>query len=117
MLQSPFMNLCCCCVTQIGWGLEINKKKLEMINRVRYGHDCFNKAATTKVNGNTKKKTLTESPFIHKFEFGGDKGYWTGNHMILQVKDCIDCLRILFKDQYNFAFLFDHSSGHAKERL
>jgi hypothetical protein len=44
------------------------------------------------VNGNTKKMQLTESPFVHKFEFGGDKGYWTGNHMILQVEDCIDCL-------------------------
>ena len=69
------------------------------------------------VNGNTKKMPLTESPFIHKFEFGGDKGYWTGNHMILQVEDCIDCLRILFTNQYDFAFLFDHSSGHAKKRV
>ena len=69
------------------------------------------------VNGNTKKMPLTESPFIHKFEFSGDKGYWTGNHMILQVEDCIDCLRILFTNQYDFAFLFDHSSGHAKKRV
>jgi hypothetical protein len=69
------------------------------------------------VNGNTKKMQLTESPFVHKFEFGGDKGYWTGNHMILQVEDCIDCLRVLFTDQYDFAFLFDHSSGHAKKRV
>jgi hypothetical protein len=61
--------------------------------------------------------TLTESPFILKFEFGGDRGYWTGNHMILQVKNCIDCLRVLFQDQYNYAFLFDHSSGHAKRRV
>ena len=69
------------------------------------------------VNDNTKKMPLTESPFVHKFEFGGGKGYWTGNHMILQVEDCIDCLRVLFTDQYNFAFLFDHSSGHAKKRV
>jgi hypothetical protein len=69
------------------------------------------------VNGNTKKMPLTESPFIHKFEFGGDKGYWTGNHMILQVEDCIGCLRILFTNQYDFAFLFDHSSGHAQKRV
>jgi hypothetical protein len=59
--------------------------------------------------------TLTESPFILKFEFGGYRGYWTGNHMILQVEECIDCcLRVLFQDQYYYAFLFDHSSGHAK---
>ena len=69
------------------------------------------------VNSNTKKMPLTESPFIHAFEFGGDKGYWTGNHMILQVEDCIDCLRVLFADQYDYTFLFDHSSGHAKKRV
>jgi len=102
---------------QFGWGLEINNEQLEEINRFRYGRDYFDKAAAMEVNGNTKKMPLTESPFIHKFEFGGDKGYWTGNHMILQVEDCIDCLRILFPNQYDFAFLFDHSSGHAKKRV
>jgi hypothetical protein len=35
--------------------------------------------------------------------------------MILQVEDCIDCLCNLFPDQYCYAFLFDHSSGHAKK--
>jgi hypothetical protein len=61
--------------------------------------------------------TLTESLFILKFELGGNRGYWTGNHMILQVGDCIDCLRVLFQDQYNYAFLFDQSSGHAKRSV
>jgi hypothetical protein len=37
--------------------------------------------------------------------------------MILQVEDCIDCLRILCNDQYHHAFLLDHSSGHAKKRV
>ena len=72
---------------QFGWGHEINNEQLEEINMLRYGRDYFDKAAATEVNGNTKKMPLTESPFIHKFEFGGDKGYWTGNHMILQVED------------------------------
>jgi hypothetical protein len=69
------------------------------------------------LNGSTKKTEHTELPFIVTFEFGGDKGYWTGNNMILQVEDCIDCLRILFPDQYHYVFLFDHSSGHAKKRI
>jgi hypothetical protein len=37
--------------------------------------------------------------------------------MILQVEDCIDCLRIMYSDQYCYVFLFDHSSGHAKKRV
>ena len=88
-----------------------------MNNRFRDGEDYFDKAASTEVNENTKKMTLTESPFILKFEFGGTRGYWTGNHIILQVEDCVDCLRVLFQDKYNYAFLFDHSSGHAKKRV
>jgi hypothetical protein len=73
--------------------------------------------AATAVNGNTKKAVLTESPFFVTFEFGGDRGYWTSNHMILQVEDCIDCLHVLNNDRYRYAFLFDHSSGHAKKRI
>ena len=105
------------CAAQFGWGLEINDAQLEEINRSRHGRDYFDKAAATEVNSNTKKMTLTKSPFIHAFEFGGDKGYWTGNHMILQVEDCIDCLCVLFADLYDYTFLFDHSSGHAKKRV
>jgi hypothetical protein len=37
--------------------------------------------------------------------------------MILQVEDCINCLCILYNDQYCYAFLFDHSSGHVKKRV
>ena len=113
----PLCSYVVCCAAQFGWGLEINDAQLEEINRSRHGRDYFDKAAATEVNSNTKKMPLTESPFVHKFEFGGGKGYWTGNHMILQVEDCIDCLRVLFTDQYDFAFLFDHSSGHAKKRV
>ncbi len=31
------------------------------------------------------------------------------------MEDCINCLCILYNDQYRYAFLFDHSSGHAKK--
>ena len=100
---------------QFGWGLEIDVEKLKEINESR--HDYFDTTAATAVNGNTKKNELTESPFLVTFEYGGDRGYWTGNHMILQVEDCIDCLRVLNNDRYRYAFLFDHSSGHAKKRI
>jgi hypothetical protein len=36
--------------------------------------------------------------------------------MILQTEDCIDCLKIILGDGYEFRFLFDQSSGHAKKR-
>jgi hypothetical protein len=40
-----------------------------------------------------------------------------GNHMILQTNDCIDCIREIFDKQYEFVFLYNHSSGHAKKRV
>jgi hypothetical protein len=34
--------------------------------------------------------------------------------MAIQFEDCVDCLRVIFP-QFDFAFLFDHSQGHAKK--
>ena len=36
--------------------------------------------------------------------------------MIVQLEDCIDCLDVMFGDEYDFVFMFDHSSGHTKRR-
>jgi len=57
-----------------------------------------------------------ESPFVIYFQFGANQdGYWDYNHMVLQLKDCADCQKNYPK--YDFTFLFDHSSRHAKDRL
>ena len=51
-------------------------------------------------------------------EYGANKyGYWTGNHMILQFENCIDCLQVLYGERYDLVFFFDHSSGHAKKQV
>jgi hypothetical protein len=97
--------------------MEFSDDQLKAINARRYRNEYFDKIAATEVNGNTKKPPLTESPFIIQFEFGGRNGYWTGNHMILQTEDCIDCLTTILGNQYEYVFLFDHSSGHAKKRV
>ena len=36
--------------------------------------------------------------------------------MAIQLKDCVDCLKVLYPD-YDFLFLFDHSQGHSKKRV
>ena len=62
------------------------------------------------------KAALTSSPFLKYFEFGiNNEGYWTYSHLVLQLEDCIDCVQVLYPN-YDFVFLFDHSSGHAKKR-
>ena len=50
------------------------------------------------------------------FEYGADQdGYWNYQHMVLQLEDCVDVITNLYP-QYDFVFLFDHSSGHDKQR-
>ena len=97
--------------------MVITDEQLKAINEVRSGQDYFDKVAAMAVKGSIKKLPLNESPFVYQFEFGGSNGYWTGDHMIIQMEDCIDCLRVMFEDEYDFVFLFDHSSGHAKKRV
>ena len=55
--------------------------------------------------------------FIQKLWYGANNGgYWTGNHMIVQLEDCIDCLEVVYGDNHGFVFMFDHISGHVKQR-
>jgi len=86
------------------------------INAHRQGNDYFDATAAIEVNGTSKKAPLMNSPFVCLYKFGGRNSYWTENHMILQTKYCIDCLNVIFESRYDFVFLFDHSSGHAKKR-
>ncbi len=58
-----------------------------------------------------------KSPFLTYFDYGENKeGYWDYNHMVLQFEDVVDCLKVLQHPNNHFVFLFDHSSGHAKQR-
>ena len=66
---------------------------------------------------NVGKEELKESPFIKYFEFGMDnEGYWGCSHMVTQLEDCVDCVKVMYP-QFDFIFLFDHSSGHSKKRI
>ncbi len=88
-------------ISKYGLGMEFSDDMLKAINIWRHG------IAATEVNGTTKKPPLTVSPFIIQFKFGGRNDYWTGNHMIFQTEDCIDCLTTILGNQYKYVFLFD----------
>jgi len=63
------------------------------------------------------KPSLQALPFLQTITIGvSNDGYWTPYHMAIQLKDCVDCLKILFPD-YNFLVLFDHSQGHSKKHI
>jgi hypothetical protein len=66
--------------------------------------------------GTALKKDLKHSPFVVEFEYGANnEGYWSYEHMVLQLEDCVDCLQVL-APQFDYLFLFDHSCGHDKQR-
>lgn len=105
---------------EFGFGYDLTSDKLEealkKANENRKGQDYEDKRAATKVHGTAKKSKLKSNPFIVEFEFGSMNGYWTGSHMICQTEDCIDFLRAIHGDAYDFKFLYDHSSGHVLGR-
>jgi len=73
-------------------------------------------AIEEKKNPEGYKPQHTESPFVKEFEYGtSNDGYWTYQHMVLQLEECIDILKHLFV-AYSFLFIFDHSCGHDKQR-
>ncbi len=50
------------------------------------------------------------------FEYGANQdGYWNYQHMVLQLEDCVNVITTIYP-QFDFVFLFDHSSGHDKQR-
>lgn len=101
---------------ELGWGIPITEDQLSEINAARANQEYFDKEAAMAVNGHTKKMKLESSPGIIKFSYGNKNGYWSGNHMVLQAEDVIDCLKVILGDVYEYVFLFDSSSGHAKKR-
>ena len=100
---------------EFGFGLKFTDEELNSINEYRSGKKYTDEDAAKEVKCDIYKKDLTCSPFVEYFQFGKDN-YWDYNHMALQIEDCIDCLKVIYP-QYDYVFLLDHSSGHAKKRV
>ncbi|KAI2493895.1 hypothetical protein MHU86_20622 [Fragilaria crotonensis] len=97
---------------------ELNDDTIHRINEIRQGARYADEEAAMEVYGSSLKPLLStgKSPFLTFFDYGENKdGYWDYNHMVLQFEDVVDCLKILHPNVH-FVFLFDHSSGHAKQR-
>ena len=94
----------------------ISNKVLKAVNRKRKGQHYKDRDAAILRNGTSLKPPLLNSPFSYELEYGcGREGYWTYEHMVLQIEDCVD---VLFHThpQFDFLFLLDHSNGHDRMR-
>ena len=97
---------------------KLDQHTLDLVNERRYGERYADEEAAMDVYGTSLKPQLSvdKSPFLTYFDYGENKeGYWDYNHMVLQFEDVVDCLKVMHP-QFHFVFLFDHSSGHAKQR-
>jgi hypothetical protein len=104
--------------TEFGFGVVVSEEQLKEVNEKRKNVQYKDLKAAVEAGGckDGFKKPLTWSPFVRTFEYGADSGgYWNDNHMVLQLEDCVDVLKHL-NPEYDYLFLFDHSSGHDKQR-
>jgi hypothetical protein len=101
---------------EFGFGLPIEEEQLKTINATREGQKYKDEVAAKQKRGSEQKTPLTSSPFAHEFRYGAnEQGYWCYDHMVLQLEDCRDCLRVLYPD-IEFLFMFDHSCGHDRQK-
>jgi hypothetical protein len=101
---------------EYGFGLTMTNEDLQKVNHARRGKKYADEVAAISKRGSANKKDLTNSPFVLEFEYGTNyEGYWSYEHMVLQMEDCVDCLKVI-APQYDYLFLFDHSCGHDKQK-
>ena len=96
-----------------GFGMEMTKDDMEKVNDMRQGKHFTDEDAENAINrGSVDYPKLKNPPFVTTLEYGKSaEGYWTYDRIILNLEDCIDCLKLL-NPQYEFLFLFDSSCGH-----
>ena len=89
--------------------MNIKEDDLPEINKLRRRNEYIYDDATTYLLGYALKKPLKESPFICYLNYWQCKdGYWTYNHMSLQIEDCGDCFTYLYPNNA-YKFELDHS--------
>ncbi len=107
-----------------GFGLRLSRRLdigaliLDEVYEQWLGKKYADEEAAIEILGGPDKKPLTKtkSPFLHLFEYGENRdGYWNYSNMVIQFDDAVDVLQVMHPT-FEFVFLFDHSSGHAKQR-
>jgi len=101
---------------EFGFGMPLTKNELTLVNTYRANTKYADEKAAISLRGTADKQPLKETPFVREFEYGANnEGYWSYEHMVLQMEDCLDVMRVLYP-QYEVLLLFDHSCGHDRQR-
>ena len=94
--------------------LKINSER-------RKGFQYVDLAAAKKVRGTLDKECFKHDDifkcFVRAFEYGIRKdGYWSYEHLIIQLEDCLDVIKGIYDDRFSIHFMVDHSCGHDRQR-
>jgi hypothetical protein len=101
---------------EFGFGMPLTADELTLVNTYRANMKYADEKAAISLRGTDVKQPLKESPFVREFEYGANnEGYWSYEHMVLQMEDCLDVMRVLYP-QNEVLLLFDHSCGHDRQR-
>jgi hypothetical protein len=104
------------CSREFGFGLDLSVEELARVNEMRRNEKYGDEEAAIYLLGSADKKDLASSPFVRYLEYGkGKDGYWSYNHMVLQLEDCTDTFKVLHPS-FDIVYELDHSSGHDKEK-
>jgi hypothetical protein len=104
------------CSREFGFGLDLSVEELARVNEMRRNEKYGDEEAAIYLLGSADKKDLASSPFVRYLEYGkGKDGYWSYNHMVLQLEDCTDTFKVLHPS-FDIVYELDHSSGHNKEK-
>jgi hypothetical protein len=100
---------------KFGFGMLLLDEDLKKVNKYRCHKHYSDRLAAVEKRGTSMKQPLHGSPVLSEFDYGVTaQGYWTYNHMDLQLEDCVDVVTVLYGD-YDYVFLFDHSCGHDRK--
>jgi hypothetical protein len=92
-------------IREFGWGFELSPEQLAKLNEKRAEKNYEDAESATAKRGNTAKAPLNVSPFIREFEYEVNaQGYWSYVHMVMQLEDCIDCLKVVHPEINFFSF-------------
>ena len=93
---------------EFSFGLNLSNKQCNQINEVWKGQQYVDIRAAIEMKKNAQqlKLDLTEFPFIKKIENGAsNNGYWAYQHMVLQLEDCVNMLKLVLFPHYTHLFL------------
>ena len=65
------------------------------------------------------QKFEKDNPFVRKFMYGSGQskdGYWSYEHLVVQLEDCLDILQCLYGDQFDIRINVDNSCGHDRQK-